>query len=54
MLYSMRSRRRAFQRLVCIGFACILLAGSEGQRFGELDGDSTQETVDVIDPADMT
>jgi len=39
--------------LLCLGFAGILLARSEGQRLGKMNGDSAQEAVDVIDANDM-
>lgn len=41
------------ENLLCFGFGIGLLAGLEGQRFGELNGYSAYKAVYVIHPADI-
>ncbi len=44
--------RYGFELLLCIGFAVGLFAGLERQRIGELNCNTTQEPVYIINPAD--
>jgi len=37
-----------------LGFVVFLFAGLERQGFGELNGNTTQEGIDVVNPTNMT